>query len=296
MLRRAKEACKNQVEGGALVEGDTSEHNTSFSGHSTISTSYDLLTSWTEELLSICDVLAEINRIRLRDLKVGEKVPRLPSPQFETICDCIDHAISVAVKMLSIVTENKQDLESIETDTRPSYKVYLSYSSKESVLYEPVLRDAIQNSELEMTVHHPADHVGWYRYNTISIQEALLSDCLVCVCCYQALQSKWPLAELVCGMARATCEEKPQRSPLLVDAMPGMQWLQSELGRQKRATSWTWDILALFPRLRNTYLLSMEGSNAHGEFGGVALPFASSNITALNQNTSRRSSSRYKLL
>ena len=207
-------------------------------------------------LLKIADSLARINRTRIgvartRNHRSSEGAPpeiwnknlSIPPIEDETernLKQVIDFGIEVANRMRDNVASR------IRSST---YDVFLSFAGEEKPLYVPLLYD--QLTENNMHPFHDTTEMGGGKTPDTRrelLENVLSATVVVCVVSFHAVQKKWPIAELLCGLAR---NEQARRisspsTPLIIDAMPGQVWLSSSHKEQRHPKEWGEDIKNLF--------------------------------------------------
>ena len=228
----------------------------------------------TDGLMSIAKSLAKLNRARLSKVIIGARVPELPESEQNTLSSCFDDAIDIALKMLELEANadnesangrpsmfsrafqslggSRQVMQSAAATKAPPSRpqVFVSFSRQENAIYVPSLFQRLEESFLDLQVFRAVDLCGYYLPYLEIFRALMRADCMLNVCCYHAVQNHWPLAELICGLARNVKHGGGGRGillPVVFDAMPGMTWLQSELGDMTKARLWAKDLKALFP-------------------------------------------------
>jgi len=198
-------------------------------------------------LLAIASLVAQVNKQRLQLNAVGSKTPPLLGIEKADLANAIQLGISIADKMLDKMKSGNDGLS--------PFDVFISYPGEDGILddsYVPTLFNKLKEALPDGRVF--LDHKTLQDRNSADpdnemLKAALTARVVVCVSSYHAVQKKWPITELFCGLARAAriVARSAHRSPLYIDAMPGMTWLQSEVGRQRRPAGWVDDLDELFP-------------------------------------------------
>ena len=142
----------------------------------------------------------------------------------------VDVAGWMQVAVENIMLQNS----TLQPEKSSASRVFISYpGSEEGFLYAPMLQQMLEMEQIPVWRDRtgltsadsnrrliPSSSSPSSATNTTSIFWNLWnSQVLVCVCTFAALQKKWPMAELLCGMARG--------KSVVYDCMPGHVWIAS---------------------------------------------------------------------
>lgn len=224
------------------------------------SSSFDILGDW---LLKVADAIAQVNRVLLSTVALGERIDRLEDSQWAIVSDLMNKGMKIAALLMDAISPAAAGAASA-----PEYHTFLSYPGEEYYVYLAGLDRALQRKI--GGIRNFVDRKwlqGCGDSRNEMLRQVLSAKVVVCVLTYHSAQKKWTIAELICAMARnARAVESGTVSPLLVDGTPGWTWLQSEAGRQRRPEAWVEDLLNLFPELSGPGIKSMSRYELPGTF------------------------------
>ncbi|KAL7561740.1 hypothetical protein ACA910_010951 [Epithemia clementina (nom. ined.)] len=208
-----------------------------------------------KRLLDVADSLGHINRVRMEMAGgAGNQVKQLPPLRLEQVKQIYSFGVHLAMLMFLLVRDIEQ----------PQYDVFISFAGEDRRArqqdYVGMLLNQILSCGLTVFVDKVAMRAGKTSYPLATmLANVLTARVVVCVVSVHYVQKKWPMAELLCGLARNIAAGPLGKSPLIVDAMPGCQWTldasSSSSSTQKRhPQEWLGDLTVLLP----TQLPSMQ--------------------------------------
>jgi hypothetical protein len=185
-------------------------------------------------LLEVAKELAKIIRFRIEKAGgIGCRIPGLAHAQQEKLGRIIEFGIEVASQLMDSINASGNN------------DVFVSFPGEARFLYVPSLVEKLRSSNLRVFVDEKMGPQGAADTHKTMLDNALTATVIVCICSCDAVQKKWPLAELLCGLARnGRAAEIGRRTPLIVDAFPGNRWLE-EVSRLPR--EWVDDLRTLVP-------------------------------------------------
>ncbi|KAL7575652.1 hypothetical protein ACA910_011474 [Epithemia clementina (nom. ined.)] len=137
---------------------------------------------------------------------------------------------------------------------KPMYDVFISFAGQDRDDYVTLLRNEMPR-EWDIFLDHESMQAGLTSDPTRTMLEHLLTaKVVVSVASVHYVQKKWPMAEMLCGLARNMAAGPHGRSPLIVDAMPGGAKLRA---MDHDPSLWLEDLTVLIP----TPLPSMQKYN-----------------------------------
>ena len=260
---------------------DTSLDLTFLIGHALIS-KLDSMQSWSfvelgERLLEVSAVLAKINKIRLK-MAGTEALKQLSEHHKEKLQEILRLGIEMAKMMLGKLPSENQ---------KPEHDIFISFAGevwKEREFdYVTRLEHELQNAAgggnaLNIFVAEKTMKPGQQPDPEVTmLTHVLTARVVVCVTTTHYVQKKWPIAELLCALARneMACPHS-MLSPVVVDAFPGCQWVlppcRSTMSAStpaictRDASEWINDFIGLFPtKLPPIHRCTIDGENVYGK-------------------------------
>ena len=209
-------------------------------------------------LLEVSESLARINRIRLSrnggtEWNPLQKLPPALSRQVESI-------LSFGMDLAEIM-QDKLD----GTTRKPLYDVFISFAGEvrceRDCDYVEMLQQQIERAangeKVTLFVDSQSMRPGETSCPTVTMfKHILTSRVVVSVASTHYVQKRWPMAEFLCALARNKRVGPLGHSPLIVDAMPGLEsyhpWfplIPQDTTTRIYGTSRSWldDLIVLFP-------------------------------------------------
>ena len=204
-------------------------------------------------LLVIAGHVATLNAKHLDTLEIGASVPSWGDADREAVELIWKLGMAVAAQMLDYV-----DLVPSDDDTR--YDIFVSYAGQDTdyVVGMLQLNGNIFIDKRSMRAGQTSNPPSAMFWNVLTARLVLS------VTSYHYVQKKWPLAELMCGLARNKRDQSTTHSPLFVDAIPGSSWLASVNGRERCPRCWLDDVKKLVP-VEWPAMNAMTAEHLHGK-------------------------------
>ncbi|KAL7557914.1 hypothetical protein ACA910_009228 [Epithemia clementina (nom. ined.)] len=203
-----------------------------------------------KQLLDVADSLGHIIELRMEMAGgTGNQLKKLPPHQMKKVEEILSFGVELATAMFHIVK-----------DKSPEYDVFLSFAGEDRRTnghdYVGMLRDRILLSGLSVFVDKIAMRAGQTSYPLATMFiNVLTARVVVSATSMHYVRKKWPMAELLCGLARNRAAGPNGRSPLIMDTMPGCQWvLDPDSVKKRHPSQWLDDLTVLLP----TQLPSMQ--------------------------------------
>lgn len=171
-------------------------------------------------LLEVSALWAQINRKRI-ELAGGlaGSIVELPNELKEGVQELIRFGLAIATRMLHKVPISKR-----------RHDVFVSFAGEERSYAKDILVKHFEDKKLTVFFDTDSMRAGETSDASQAMLESILSaKSIVFVASFDAVQKKWPLAELLCALARnlKAAKARLRYTPLIVDAFPGSEWLAS---------------------------------------------------------------------
>ncbi|KAL7573881.1 hypothetical protein ACA910_012449 [Epithemia clementina (nom. ined.)] len=186
-------------------------------------------------LLDFAESSGRINQWRMEMAGgAGNQLKNLPPQKLNKVEKILSFGVKLATAMFHIVRHKV-----------PEYDVFISFAWEDrttnrhdyvKMLHERMLRNRIVLSS-GLSVDKIAMRAGQTSYPLATIfTDVLTARVVVSVTSiyYVGVQKKWPMAELLCGLARNRAAGPNGHSPLIIYTMPGCQWVMDPDLVQKR--------------------------------------------------------------
>ncbi|KAL7560212.1 hypothetical protein ACA910_003293 [Epithemia clementina (nom. ined.)] len=202
------------------------------------------------QLLDVADSMGGINQLCIEMAGgAGRELRMHPPKRLNEIKTLLSFGVELAMAMLHLVKEKA-----------PKYDVFISFAGEDRKTngqdYVGRLRDRILLSGLSVFVDRTAMRAGQTSYPLATMfTHVLTARVVVSVASIHYVQKKWPMAELLCGLARNMAAGLLGHSPLIMDTMPSCQWiLDGDWTKNRHPGKWLNDLTVLLP----TQLPSMQ--------------------------------------
>jgi len=226
------------------------------------SSSFDQLSSI---LLEVAQALADLNKNRLGPEPGAAEVLKLSLEEQR------NSSLESVVKFGMIVADHMLDCIDDLRKREEGYDIFVSFPGEERFLYQPYMKSAFRTKTPHLRVFFDSSEMGAGKTadsRSKMLEACLMADAVLCITTFHYVQKKWPMAELLCGLARnARAYKRRVRSPLLLDAMPGTLWMLRHAEAQARSpTSWIEDFKALVPLSPQPVIMSFIHENGTYDF------------------------------
>lgn len=228
-----------------------------------------------EILLLVAGKIANVNTSRLSPVVTTEsdhdkKQPTIDTVALAELTGPLDRELKTLVSFgtkTAMLMMDRVDLLPQATTVHKPCHVFLSFPGEERFLYVPMLGEKLKekDSTLEIFIDSKRTEPGMTSDAKTAIFRALLkAEVIVCICTFDGVQKKWPMAELLCGLARNQVSNKTGRvSRLIIDAMPGSS-------RTLQHPNWLEEIKQLIPMIPTPSICGCSGKS-EGDFLQMAL-------------------------
>ena len=195
-----------------------------------------------EALLEVAASIAHHNKRLLVRAETGAEVEHLEGNDKKHLEGLINIGVGIAQRLMQVV--GREASHEDDRSGQQSYHVFLSHSGKDKDDYVHRLYTKLRNLKLDVFLDKISLEGSSSPTNDM-FKRVIAAKMVISVCTFHCIQYKWPIAELLCGLARNVERRNP--SPLLVDLYPGRTWLESEVGDKRKPRSWADDTFRLVP-------------------------------------------------
>lgn len=138
------------------------------------------------------------------------------------------------------------------------YDIFMSHTGDQKKYYVRRLIEHLENALPGVAIYlDERSNLGSPDVRRRMLRHALLSHCMISVFSHQTAQRAWPIAELMCGFARAKPFSDQDESPLVIDAMPGLTWLEANTN-DAQSLRWISDLKKLLPAKYPTCMIGVQ--------------------------------------
>ncbi|KAL7558674.1 hypothetical protein ACA910_010047 [Epithemia clementina (nom. ined.)] len=193
-----------------------------------------------QNLLDIAESLAKVNTCRIAMAGGdGKRLQKLSSLRQRQVRQIFEFGLQLAALMFRIIGDQQ----------KPSFDLFISFAGEDRYDYVKLLRNEMP-PQWKIFLDDESMYGGMTGDPPSTMFEHVLTAKVVLsVASVHYVQKKWPMAELLCGLARNRAVGAHGRSPLIVDAMPGYRWtLNPELWKTDHDPgTWLDDLTVLLP-------------------------------------------------